>query len=145
MKNQKEERNYTTEITMRASAVDVFSALSEKINLWWGETDTPVSKVGDVFTIVFGEACWTFKIMTYTPHSKLTWVCIGGVPDFNAEWIGNQLHWSIEEQGDTTKVRFLQIGLTPNMNCYDVCASTWDKFIMISLKSFVETGKAESF
>lgn len=138
-------QNYTKEITINASASDVFTALSEKINLWWGETNRPVSKVGDAFTIHFGDASWSFKITEYVPNSKITWECIGGKPEFNAEWIGDILYWNMEQQGDTTKVRFLQVGLTPNMNCYNICASTWDKFIMTSLKSFVETGVAETF
>ncbi|MDO5968553.1 hypothetical protein Q4Q35_01920 [Flavivirga aquimarina] len=145
MNNQKEEKNYTKEIITSASAVDVFSALSKEINLWWGEVDKPVSKIGDIFTISFGEASWTFRIIEYVPNSKITWECIGGKPEFNAEWIGDILYWNIETFKNTTKVNFLQVGLTPNMNCYDICAPTWDKFIMISLKSFVETGKVASF
>lgn len=145
MKDPTKDKNYLKEILVNATASQVFSALTQKLDLWWGKTDKPANIIGDEFTVYFGEASWTFKITEYVPNSKLTWECIGGKPDFNAEWIGDMLYWTINETDNNTKISLLQVGLTPDMNCYDICAPTWDKFIMISLKSFVETGVAETF
>ena len=145
MTNPIQDKNYHKEIVISAPSAKIFSALTHKLEKWWGKTDKPIDKIGDEFTVSFGVAYWTFKITEYIPNLKLTWECIGGKPDFNAEWIGDILYWTLEETADTTKVKLLQIGLTPDKNCYAICAPTWDKFIMISLKSFVETGKAETF
>jgi uncharacterized protein YndB with AHSA1/START domain len=145
MKNSAKDNNYHKEISVNSSTSEVFSALTQKLHLWWGKTDKPVHTIGDEFTIYFGVAFWSFKITEYVPNSKLTWECIGGKPDFNAEWIGDVLYWTIKETDTATLVRLLQVGLTPDMNCYDICAPTWDKFIMISLKSFVENGVAKTF
>lgn len=145
MKNPTKNNNYFKEIIVNAPASIVFSALTQKLDLWWGKTDKLLHTTGDEFTISFGKAFWTFKITEYVPNSKLTWECIGGKPDFNAEWIGDILYWTIQEKDKTSKVSLLQVGLTPDMNCYDICAPTWDKFIMISLKSFVETGVTKTF
>ena len=145
MKNPTKDNNYYKEISVNVPASEGFYALTQKLDLWWGKTNKPVHTIGDEFTISFGDALWCFKITEYVPNSKLTWECIGGKPDFNAEWIGDILYWTIKETNTITKVNFLQVGLTPDMNCYDICAPTWDKFIMISLKSFVETGVAETF
>lgn len=145
MKNSTKDTNYHIDIKVNAPASEIFSALTQKLDLWWGKTDKSVNTIDDEFTISFGDAFWSFKITEYVTNSKLTWECIGGKPDFNAEWIGDILYWTIKETDTATHVSLLQVGLTPDMNCYDICAPTWDKFIMISLKSFVETGVAETF
>ncbi|PCJ67806.1 MAG: hypothetical protein COA58_01325 [Bacteroidetes bacterium] len=137
--------DYTIKIEVSSTPEEVFTALTEQLSLWWGEVDKSVNKIGDEFTITFGQATWTFKVITYEPGSKLTWECIGGNPDFNAEWIGDVLEWKITQQENGCKVSLKQTGLTPDKNCYDICAATWDKFIPISLKTFLEKCKAEGF
>jgi hypothetical protein len=145
MKNPTINKNYHKEISVNAPGSVVFSALTQKLHLWWGKTNKPFHTIGDEFTISFGEASWSFKITEYILNSKLTWECIAGKPDFNAEWIGDVLYWTIKETDTATVVSLLQVGLTPDQKCYDICAPTWDKFIMISLKSFVETGITKTF
>jgi hypothetical protein len=139
MNNQDEEDNYNKELIVNASKTEAFSAVSQKVHLWWGEVSNSVSKVGDEFTIDFGDQNWSFRVTEFIPNSKITWECIGGNPEFNAEWIGDILYWNIEAIGDTTKISFLQVGLTPEMNCYEICNRGWDFFIE-SLKQYVETG-----
>lgn len=141
MNQQKEKNNYRQELIITTNINDAFLALSQQVDLWWGKTDRTVSKVGDEFTITFDAANWSFRVTEFVPNSKITWECIGGNPDFNAEWIGDMLHWTIEEiEGEKVKINFLQVGLTPEMNCYEICNSGWNFFITNSLKSYLETG-----
>jgi hypothetical protein len=138
MKNQKE--NYYQEILVSTTAINAFASLTKHINLWWGNTDKIATKVDDEFTVNFDDANWSFRVTEFELNSKLTWECIGGNPDFNAEWIGDTLHWNIEEDGDNVKISLLQNGLTPDMNCFEICNRGWNHYITKSLQAYLETG-----
>lgn len=138
MNNTKED--YYQEILVKNTVKGAFEALSQQVHLWWGSTNNTLTKVGDEFTVSFGDANWSFRVTVFEPNTKITWECIGGHPDFNAEWIGDTLHWNIETIGDAVKVSLLQVGLTPVMNCYEICNAGWNHYITNSLKAFLETG-----
>ena len=70
MKNPTKNNNYFKEIIVNAPASIVFSALTQKLDLWWGKTDKLLHTTGDEFTISFGKAFWTFKITEYVPQLK---------------------------------------------------------------------------
>ncbi|MEP1094841.1 MAG: SRPBCC domain-containing protein [Cyclobacteriaceae bacterium] len=133
--------DYSKQITYKASAKSLFSAITQNLDQWWGKVDTSVEKEGDEFKISFGKAFWKFRISLFVSNEKVTWECVDGQPEFEHEWVGTRIHWDISEEGDETKLSFTHEGLTPSFECYDVCAPTWDMFITTSLKSFVETGK----
>jgi len=138
MNNQKE--NYGQTINVKATTTKAFKALTEHIDLWWGKTNQSITKIGDEFTIYFGDANWSFRVIEYVPNTKLAWECIGGNPDFNAEWIGDILYWNIEKKDDKVKISLLQNGLTPDMNCFEICNRGWNHYITQSLQTYLETG-----
>ncbi|MBT8195170.1 MAG: SRPBCC domain-containing protein [Bacteroidia bacterium] len=133
--------NYEKEILVNCTPEQAFNALTKELILWWGEVDNQIGKAGDGFTIFFGVEGWKFKVIEFEPNAKLTWKCVDGLVKFNKEWIGTTLYWTIEEEGDKTKVKLLHDGLVPQFECYDICSTTWDMFITESLKNYLETGK----
>lgn len=135
--------NYNTKINVNSSHEKVFNAITQQLNDWWGKTDSSGLKVGDEFTTRFDKAFWKFRVTEYITNKKVTWSCIGGEPEFNAEWIGTTIYWEIDNSGKQTNVSFKHIGLTPELPCYNICAPTWDMFISKSLKRFLETGTGE--
>lgn len=127
--------DYQKQIRVPSNSKQVFKALTENIHLWWSKTSESSQKAGGQFTIHFENGYWwTFKIIEFTPNSKLIWECINGEPEFNREWIGHTLHWQITKDGSQTTIDFHQIGLTPKIDCYDICSKTWDMFIAEKLK-----------
>ncbi len=134
-------QNYTQEVKVLTSPNNAFEALTRHVKKWWGNTDKPVSKVGDEFTIHFGNAFWKFKVIKYVLNSEIVWKCIDGQPGFENEWVGTSTTWNITPTADGVLVSFMHDGLTPDFNCYDICAPTWDMFITKSLKHYLETGK----
>lgn len=132
--------NYKQEIVIIGNTESVFKGITNGLNSWWGKTDNSVSKKGDEFTTRFGNAYWKFRIIEYIESKRITWECIDGEPEFNAEWIGTKIFWELVSQGDKTIVKFVHEGLTPEFKCYNICAPTWDMFITESLKLFIETG-----
>jgi len=133
-------QDYTQKVDVKANSKDAFRALTQEVDKWWGSVDTPVNAVGDTFTITFGNAYWTFKIMDFEPNSLLVWECIDGQPELNHEWIGHKLTWIIEEMEGSIYIGFDQEGLNAVLPCFDVCSAAWDRFILISLKKYLETG-----
>lgn len=132
--------NYHKQIEVSSTAKTVFNALTDDINLWWSNTNNSVQKEGGHFTIHFENGYWwTFKILELTPNHDIVWKCIDGEPDFNKEWIGHILHWEIIEDKSKTIIKFHQVGLSPKIECYEVCSRTWDMFITDRLKKHVET------
>ena len=130
--------NYSHQIEFTSSPKQIFHALNDGINYWWGKTSNSLFETGGQFTITFENGYWwTFKILEYSPNKELVWKCIDGEPEFNKEWVGHVLHWQIEEKESNTVLNFNQIGLTPQLHCFDACSSTWDMFITQKLKSFL--------
>ena len=133
-------QDYTQSVNAKSTSNRAFLAITQEIDKWWGSVDTPVNKSGDVFTITFGNAYWTFKITEFIPHELVVWQCIDGQPELNNEWIGHNLKWAISENDNSIVIDFDQDGLNPSLPCYDICSAAWDRFILISLKEYLEGG-----
>ncbi len=113
--------------------------MTSEIDKWWGKVDNKISKEGDEFQIRFGKAYWKFRTIQFKPSFQLVWLCIDGYPEMEREWIGTELSWNLENGNSQTVLSFEHNGLTPSLNCYHVCAPTWDTFLTRSLKSYCET------
>jgi hypothetical protein len=47
--------------------------------------------------------------------------------------------------GSGTAVAFAHEGLTPEVECYEVCTNAWSMFVTGSLKSLIETGEGQPY
>lgn len=135
--------NYYQSVKVKSSSQNAFNALTNQVESWWGSVDNPVAKVGDHFTITFGEAYWKFEITEWNENEKVTWRVVDGQPELNNEWIGHILEWKIIDLGNEIEVSLYQNGLTDELPCFDVCSAAWDRFILSSLKKYLETGLGE--
>jgi len=140
--------SYQTKVLIKGSKKQVFDAISQHVQKWWGNTDNPVNAIGDEFTTSFGSTFWKFKISEFEPNSKIVWNCIDakhihtGYNGIEKEWEGTFVEWVLEEKAQNeTILYFAHNGLVPELNCYEICFPAWERFVTQSLKSFVETGK----
>lgn len=130
---------------------DAFSAITIEINEWWGKVDSPIDKIGDEFSIFFGETEWRFKIINYVKNEKLIWHCVkanhvhDGLHNIQDEWLNTTVEWEIKEVGSKTEVKLVHKGLRHNLNCYEVCKSGWDYFLQTSLKNYLDHGKGTPY
>ncbi len=136
-------KDYTQHVRIKSSSKNAFEALTREIPNWWGSVDHSIQGINEDFTITFGNAYWTFKIVDYRPNQLLIWKCIDGQPELNNEWIGHMLKWTIEEDANATMVSLIQEGLNESLPCYDVCSAAWDRFILVSLKAYLEKGTGQ--
>ncbi len=142
MTNQKD---YSTNILVRATAEQAFEALSIGIKSWWGSTEPPAVHQGTVFTVSWGEPWYRFKITAFEEPQRISWTCtdanqiIAGLEGVQKEWVGTQLHWTIEEMpAGMIKVSLLHQGLVPEFICFDFCSTTWDSFVQDRLKAYLQ-------
>ncbi len=138
--------DYGYSFTVICDAGKAFDALSKKIGDWWGEQNRPAEKLGDTFTVSWGEPWYRFKIIEYELRHKICWECIDanqiidGLEGVQKEWVGTQLIWTIKElDRGRIKIIFTHRGLVPEFICYEFCSSTWDNFLGTRLKKYLET------
>jgi len=139
--------SYTTKVSINGTKQQVFNAITQHVQKWWGNTDNSVSSVGDEFTTSFDSTYWKFKIFLFEPNTKIVWECIeakhihNGYDGIEKEWEGTLVEWNLEEKSQNeTILNFTHTGLVPQLNCYEICYPAWERFVTQSLKSFVEIG-----
>lgn len=138
--------NYEVSIKVKSNEKNAFNAVASELNKWWGKIDNQVSKEGDEFSISFGKTNWRFLITEFSQHDKITWKCINaehfveGLTNLKEEWLNTELFWNFKKNNDYVEISLEHRGLTPALNCYDICESGWDFFIPTSLKNYLESG-----
>ncbi len=61
------------------------------------------------------------------------------------EWAGTEIVFRLSPQGVAgMRLDFEHIGLMPVLECYDMCASSW-QYCLGSLRQFVETSRGTPF
>lgn len=143
--------NYTCTITFDATAEKVFNALTNEIPLWWTVSfEGSSNQQRDVFTIRFGEHIYkTMQVCELSPNSKVIWYVTGsviGISELNnqTEWTGTTIVWEITQREKNTELILTHIGLSPDVECYDICKNGWKQFTD-SLKLLLETGTGNPF
>lgn len=139
--------NYKKEINVNSSIDSVFSAIYEMVDSWWGKVSNPAEKEGDTFSIFFGDTEWKFMVSHIEKCKRVVWKCVyakhvhEGYSDIEQEWLNTIVVWELEAISQKkTRISFEHKGLTPDLNCFDICESGWTFFIETSLKNFLEQG-----
>ncbi|MEP1033038.1 hypothetical protein [Ekhidna sp.] len=137
--------HYTTSLEINRSAADVFKAISSQLDGWWGHQDHPVTELGTVFKVSWGEPWYQFKAVKYLPNEEMIWECIdanqiiNGLEGVQKEWVGTNVHWRLKSLGDArTQLNFKHEGLVPTFICFNVCSRAWTDFLQQHLVSYLE-------
>lgn len=143
--------NYQESIRVTASRDASFQAVATQMDKWWTETtDGGLARVGDKVTAHFPPdyGYWTFEALVVEKSSRLEMVCIdahhkveGQPKEIDQEWLGTKIIWAFEAIGDKTEITMTHNGLTPTLNCWEICLDGWNHFFKISLKAFLEDAK----
>ena len=138
--------NYNISVDVDTTIEAAFSAVSHEVEKWWGKVDNSSPKLYEEFSIFFGKTEWRFVISDQIPNEKITWRCIkakhydGDRTDIREEWLGTEITWQFTEKNNHVEISLLHNGLTPELNCYDICESGWNYFVGSSLKKYLESG-----
>lgn len=138
--------DFTRRLRFEAPPEKVFAALTSQSGLasWW----TAVSSVSGE-TVEGGKLRFTFHdideplvvvVDSVRPPSSLVWSVLecGVLPD----WVGTSPTFSLTAFGDGgCELEFRHIGLTPKLECYDICSSStqgWGYYLPI-LQGYVDS------
>lgn len=142
--------HFSSEILVSASPEQVFHALTQEIDQWWTELSNPASKIGDQLTVRFEQSTyWVMQVSEMQPNITVSWKVTKANHDLQGlntpnEWEGTIIHWDILQQGTKTRITLIHQGLTPILECYEICNMGWQYFLD-SLKKHLETGEGNPY
>jgi hypothetical protein len=139
------DQNYTTTITVDASAHEAFNAINN-VSKWWTENlEGNSRKLNDEFSVQFGDVHFSRqKLVEFIPDKKVVWLIKDSKLNFisdKREWTDTKISFEISRHNNKTEIRFTHIGLVSDRECYDACSNAWAQYIQESLLSLITTGE----
>lgn len=139
--------NFTTTVEVDQPATTVFKAINN-VREWWSEeikgtTDALNAEWEYHYQDV--HRC-SIKITEMIPDKKVTWLVTDNYFSFTKdkeEWKGDEIIFEITEKNGKTQLKFTQVGLTPEYECFDICRNAWETYINKSLFNLITTGKGQ--
>jgi len=150
LKNYLEKKDFQHSIIVKATDKAVFDSLTQQIPEWWTEDfEGSSDQLHNKFTVRFGYTAKTIVVDEITPNSKIVWHVVDSyinIQEFKNknEWNGTQIIWEILPVGSETKIVLTHVGLTPEVECFDVCEKGWVSFTE-SLSKLLNTKKGLPF
>lgn len=123
------QQDYSSTVTAKVTPEQAFERIS-RVADWWTRAFTGAAqKVGDTFTVRFGETFVDFKIREVVPGKNVVWQ----VTDCNLHWINDKKEWKetsvvweASPVNGATRVKMTHVGLVPGVECYANCKEGWD-------------------
>jgi uncharacterized protein YndB with AHSA1/START domain len=103
---------------------------------WWTNDTNGEPGLGGVVQFRFPLGGFDMKVIELDPEKRVLWSVVDGPK----EWIGTTISWELRQENDYTLVLFKHQGWREPVEFMHHCSTKWAVFLM-SLKSFVETGK----
>lgn len=136
--------DYTTSIVVEKSAKEVYTAINNVRGWWSEEIEGTTDQLNAVWDYHYQDVhVCKLKIVELVPNKKIVWQVQDNYFSFTKdknEWKGNKLVFEILEKDQKTHLRFTQVGLVPQYECFDICKNAWDTYIQKSLVSLINTG-----
>ena len=140
-------QDFTTSFLVDQTMKEVFDAVMN-VRGWWTEgVKGNTKELDDEFSVQFWDVHYSKqKLIEVVPFTKVVWLITDSTLSFiddKTEWTGTKIVFDISRKGDKTELRFTQLGLVPQIECYKDCSNAWGGYVNGSLKSLIETGKGQ--
>ncbi|MDB5111956.1 MAG: hypothetical protein JWR67_3070 [Mucilaginibacter sp.] len=140
-------QDFTTAFLVDQTPQEAFDAINN-VRGWWTErVEGNTEKLNDEFSVQFWDVHYSKqKLIEVIPDNKVVWLITESKLTFiedQEEWTGTRIVFDITKAGDQTEVRFTQLGLVPEIECYTDCSNAWNGYINNSLKDLIITGKGK--
>ena len=140
-------QNFTTTVVVDQTPKEVFNAVINVRGWWSEEIEGNTSKLNDEFLYHYKDVHVSkMKLIEVIPNKKVVWLVMDNHFNFTkdkSEWTGNKIIFEITEKDNKTQLKFTQVGLVPEYECYDICSNGWSNYINNSLRSLITTGKGQ--
>jgi uncharacterized protein YndB with AHSA1/START domain len=129
--------------TFTSSPEAVLEALGTTTGIegWWGST-TGSAGQGGTFDVGFGSDRSIVIEAAAVDARRVEWR-VERAPH-TPEWDGTTIVFELEPAGAGTEVRFCHQGLTPQLECFDMCNEGWTHYLG-SLVDYVDRGEAQPY
>ena len=136
--------DFSTSISVDQSPEEVFNAINNVRGWWSEEIEGSTDKLNEEWSYHYQDAhrC-QMKIVELILNKKVVWLVLDNYFIFTKdknEWIGNKIIFDIIKKENKTHLRFTQVGLVPEYECFDICQNAWSTYIQKSLQSLISTG-----
>jgi hypothetical protein len=133
-------QDYSASITANITAEEATDRIN-RVADWWTASFTGGSgRIGDTFTVRFGETYVDFAVTELVPAQRIVW----WVTDCNLQFVEDKKEWKntevvfdISSDGAATTVTMTHSGLEPGVECYETCRKGWNFFITDSLQKLL--------
>jgi len=118
-------------------------ATTEGISEWWTRDGVRGESIaGSRIQFFFGSAepAAVIEVTRLSPYDQVGWSCVGGAD----EWVGTRLNFDLTRADDETVVLFTHADWREPTEFMAHCSARWAYFLL-SLKSYLETGKGTPF
>lgn len=135
---QHQSKNFTTTLATTRKPHEVFEDILN-VRKWWSglyseDIDGESRKLNDEFVFRAGEGAHYSrqKLVELVPDKRVVWLVTDSRLTFvekTDEWTGTRLIFEVSEREGKTEIDFTHEGLTPDVECYQVCAPTWSRYL----------------
>jgi uncharacterized protein YndB with AHSA1/START domain len=131
--------DFESTLSIAATPEAVLAALStpEAVTSWWGPAIGSADAGGTLVVSFMGGRQRIVMHVEPAFENRVVWA-VKECP-LTPDWIGTTIFFDVTEAGDGAMLYFRHQGLTPELECFDMCHEGWTHFLA-SLVSYAETG-----
>jgi uncharacterized protein YndB with AHSA1/START domain len=131
--------SFRSTMSIAATPEAVLAALStpEAVTSWWGPAIGSADAGGTLVVSFMGGRQRIVMHVEPAFENRVVWA-VKECP-LTPDWIGTTIFFDVTEAGDGAMLYFRHQGLTPELECFDMCHEGWTHFLA-SLVSYAETG-----
>lgn len=133
--------DYRKTIRVEASPGALFDALTSVSGLaaWWTRATGSGDAGGELRFFINSSEPLVIRVDEATRPTSVRWTVTEC--NFVPDWVGTRPTFTITPvDGDASELHFRHRGLTPELDCIEMCTRGWDHFLSKSLREYVEVG-----
>jgi hypothetical protein len=138
--------SYSTILEINQSPEIVFSAICHITNWWSHDFIGKSENLDDEFVIHHPNQHYSKqKLIEFIPNESIVWLVTESrlywLKGNQQEWTGTKMDFKISHKENKLRLEFTHEGLTPDMECYNMCEQGWNIVIKDWLHHYITTGK----
>ena len=129
------------QVGVNVDITSVYQAITsqEGLSNWWTKT-TGDTSVGSKLNFHFNEQIIEMTILELITDKKIVWQCT----EKKSEWKDTIITFNLEATDEQIFINFSHTNWAEQSNLCSHCSTKWAVF-MLSLKTYLETGKGRAF